>query len=255
MQPFHAFLFTPGEVEDEQLLSAPCAAMEGQKQGGNTNYASSSTASNHALRNSHSCECIGPLRVSSQSEHNLRNSAPPSRQQLCEHANIRVCFYLCLFLLLCKVRANRVCPLSPSGSHRLNNLSMLAWSTHCDEERVRAKGLSRSPFTVALHRQRPAVRSLLQWSEAGGSVGADVTSGLSHFRVRLSPVRCCSEASVATRVAESFITFYLVPKFDKISFTFHLEWQDCMWLCLHWCLHYLLYRCHPKAEKYLKKHN
>lgn len=126
MQPFHAFLFTPGEVEDEQLLSAPCAAMEGQKQGGNTNYASSSTASNHALRNSHSCECIGPLRVSSQSEHNLRNSAPPSRQQLCEHANIRVCFYLCLFLLLCKVRANRVCPLSPSGSHRLNNLSMLA---------------------------------------------------------------------------------------------------------------------------------
>lgn len=45
----------------------------------------------------------------------------------------RVCFYLCLFLLLCKVWANHVCPFSPSGSHRLNDLPMLAWSTHCDE--------------------------------------------------------------------------------------------------------------------------
>lgn len=26
--------------------------------------------------------------------------------------------------------------------------------------------------------------------------------------------------------------FYLVPKFDKTSFTFHLEWQDCMWMCV-----------------------
>lgn len=60
----------------------------GPKLGADTNYASSSTASNHALRNSHSCECIGPLRVSNQSEHNLRNSAQRSWQQLCEHANI-----------------------------------------------------------------------------------------------------------------------------------------------------------------------
>lgn len=35
--------------------------------------------------------------------------------------------------------------------------------------------------------------------------------------------RRCSEAAVASRVAESFITFYLVPKFDKTSFTVHLE--------------------------------
>lgn len=26
--------------------------------------------------------------------------------------------------------------------------------------------------------------------------------------------------------------FYLVPKFDKTSLTFHVEWQDCMWLCV-----------------------
>lgn len=51
--------------------------------GANINYASSSTASNHALSNSHSCECIGPLRVSNQSEHNLRSSAQRSCQQLC----------------------------------------------------------------------------------------------------------------------------------------------------------------------------
>lgn len=44
--------------------------------------------------------------------------------------------------------------------------------------------------------------------------------------------RVCSEVFMATRVAESFIMFYLVPKFDKTSFTFHLEWQDCMWLCV-----------------------
>lgn len=35
---------------------------------------------------------------------------------------------VCLFLLLCKVRVNHVGPLSPTGSHRLNDLSMLAWS-------------------------------------------------------------------------------------------------------------------------------
>lgn len=63
----------------------------------------------------------------------------------------RVCFYLCLFSCYAKVWANRVCPLSPSGSHRLNDLSMLAWSTHCDEERVRVKRLSRSPFMDALY--------------------------------------------------------------------------------------------------------
>lgn len=40
----------------------------------------------------------------------------------------------------------------------------------------------------------------------------------------------------------------------RLLFTFHLEWQDCMLIvCQRWCLHYLLYRCHPKAEKYLKK--
>ncbi len=100
----------------------------GPKQGGNVNYASSSTASKHALSNSHSCECIGPLRVINQSEHNLHNSAQWSCQQLVsmQISTARVCFYLCLFLLLCKVWANHVCPLSPSGSHRLNDLSMLA---------------------------------------------------------------------------------------------------------------------------------
>lgn len=54
-----------------------------------------------------------------------------------------------------------------------------------------------------------------------------MSSGLGHQRVQAllgwnSPplVRCCSEAFVATRVAESFIMFYLVPKFDKTSFYF-----------------------------------
>lgn len=34
----------------------------------------------------------------------------------------------------------------------------------------------------------------------------------------LFPVESCGEAFVATREAESFIIFYLVPKFDKTSF-------------------------------------
>lgn len=73
----------------------------GPKQGGNIHYASSSTASNHALINSHSCECIGPLRVSNQSEHNLRNSAQGSWRQLCKHATIhRTGLFLSLSLVM-----------------------------------------------------------------------------------------------------------------------------------------------------------
>lgn len=125
-------LFMPFFLRQERYKTNSCFCSVcidgGPKQGGNVNYASSSTASNHTLSNSHSCECIGPVRVSNQSEHNLRNSAQRSWQQLCEHANIyhTGLFYLCLFLLLCKVWANHVCPLSFSGSHRLNDLSMLA---------------------------------------------------------------------------------------------------------------------------------
>lgn len=54
-----------------------------------------------------------------------------------------------------------------------------------------------------------------------GSLKGSGFARLKHFFSSL--VGCCSEAFVATRVAESFIMFYLVPKFDKTSFTFHLE--------------------------------
>lgn len=58
--------------------------------------------------------------------------------------------------------------------------------------------------------------------EASAVVNVDVgvvwvTKGLEQFPF---PVQCCSEAFVATREAESFIMFYLVPKFDKTSFYF-----------------------------------
>lgn len=121
------------------------------------------------------------------------------------------------FLLLCKVWANHVCPLSPSGSHRLNDLSMLAWSTHCDEERVRVKGLSRSPLMVALHHLRGLLRCVTASAEASAAVGCwswceEWFGSLKGFRlcsVRTvsSPVQCCSEAFVATRVAEALSCF------------------------------------------------
>lgn len=170
----------------------------------------------------------------------------------------RVCFYISLFLLLCKVWANGVCPLSPSGSHRLNDLSMLAWSTHCDEEGVWGQriikfslhGCPPSSQRPAAWRSQPKHPRQLEW------FGSPKGSGFARRERFSSPVRCCSEAFVATRVAESFIMFYLVPKFDKTSFYFSPRMTRLhVIVCLHWCLHYLLYRCHPKAEKYLKKHN
>lgn len=56
--------------------------------------------------------------------------------------------------------------------------------------------------------------------QGGGHPRAQALLGYKSFSSR---VQRCSEAFVATRVAESFIMFYLVPKFDKTSFTFHLE--------------------------------
>lgn len=101
---FRALLFMPRKAQSKQFFPAVCID-GGPEQGGNINYASSSsTALKHALSNSHSCECIGPLRVSNQSEHNLHNSAQRSWQQLCKHANIRRTgqFLSLVFLLLCK---------------------------------------------------------------------------------------------------------------------------------------------------------
>lgn len=158
MQPFTLFFLCQERHQTSSFFSCSVCIDGGPEQGGNINYASSSsTASKHALSNSHSCECIGPLRVSNQSEHNLHNSAQRSWQQLCKHANIRRTgpfLSLVSFSCYAKVWANPVCPPSPSGSHRLNDLSMLAWSTHCDEECVRVKGVPCSPFMVALHRLR-----------------------------------------------------------------------------------------------------
>lgn len=129
----------------------------GQKRGGEINYASSSTASNHALSSPHSCECIGPLRDDYQSEHNPRKLSPKvTAAAFFEHATIstaRVSLFV-FFSCYAKAGPTRVCPLSPSGSHRFNDLSMLAWSTHCDEERIRVEELARSPLLAALRRLR-----------------------------------------------------------------------------------------------------
>ena len=89
----------------------------------------------------------------------------------------RVCFYLCLFLLLCNVWANRVCPLSPSGSHRFKDLSMLAWSTHCDVNALGSKDYHVLPSWL------PSMASescCMQWS----SVKVDARSGLGHQAVQ-----------------------------------------------------------------------
>lgn len=93
---YHSFFLRQERCETNTFLSS-VGLDGGPKQGANTHYASSSTASNHTLSNSHSCECIGPLRVSNQSEHNLLNSAQRSRQRnfaSMQVSTARVCFYL-----------------------------------------------------------------------------------------------------------------------------------------------------------------
>lgn len=84
----------------------------GQKRGGEINYASSSTASNHALSSPHSCECIGPLRDDYQSEHNPRKLSPKvTAAAFFEHATIHCTgLSLRLFLLLCKGRTYTCLP-------------------------------------------------------------------------------------------------------------------------------------------------
>lgn len=117
-----------------------------------------------------------------------------------------------LSLPLCNVWASLVCPSGVTQGQRSIYASMidtLWWG------QLKERSLLR--LWVAL--QRASVR----------------VDGLEHRRAQdISPPhsRCCSEAFVATSVAESFIVFYLVPKFDKTSFTFHHQWQDCMWLCV-----------------------
>lgn len=108
------------------IFCAVCAVMEGQNWGVIRNYASSSTASNHALTNSYSCECIGSLSINSQPAY----FSPKVMEQVREHANTHR-MGLSLSLVMQSL-GQRVCPLSPTGSQRLNDLSMLAGSTHCD---------------------------------------------------------------------------------------------------------------------------
>lgn len=154
------------------------------------------------------------------------------------------------FSLLCNVRADGVYPLSPSGSHGSNDLSMLAWSTHCDEERFRAM------ITLSLRGCPPSSQtSALRGSICNGRKPGNVFRSMRFGSLKGSGFHSgptlqwglCGNKGSRKLYHVSFGAY----RFDETSFAFPLEWQDCMWLCLHRYLHYLLYRCHPKAEKYL----
>lgn len=86
--------------------------------------------------------------------------------------------YLCLFLLLCKntLGPDRVVSV-PTQSLWITpgptTESMLAWSTHCDEVRVRVKRFNHSPFKhlgASLSHQRVRL-SLGHWEFVSFSVG------------------------------------------------------------------------------------
>lgn len=185
MQPSHAIVFTPRKVNSKQFFFLLCVHNGGQKEGGIKNYASNSTALNHAPRNSHSCECISPLRVSNQSKHNLRKSTQRSWQQLCEHANIhRTGLFLSLSLSPVMQSLGQSClPIQSLW------ITQVEWPTYASMihtlwwKCVGVRGLSRSPFMVALHLVDLLYDVLVEASVAV-SVRVDVRRGLGHLRVQ-----------------------------------------------------------------------
>lgn len=170
MQPFHAILFTPKEGGRKWAVMM----MEGQNRELIQTMPAALTASKPRT------EKFPQLWMYRPSQSLLTNPSTTCVTQPKGHGGdfvsmqlIRVCFSC-----YAKVRANRDRPLSPSGSHRFNDLSMLAWSIHCDEERVRAKRII--PFSRSRSPSIGLCWSICWRSKARESAQVDVTSGLGH---------------------------------------------------------------------------